>query len=90
MPKVTSSVIKMFPHTSPPVEVKDIENMKKIVEAAFAQRRKMLCVALSSATDKHSKAEISEKIEYIGLSPDIRGERLSLADFARLSDILEM
>ena len=90
VPKVTSSVIKMFPHTSPPVEVKDIENMKKIAEAAFAQRRKMLCVALSSATDKHDKAEITEKISYIGLSPDIRGERLSLMDFARLSDILEM
>ena len=90
VPKVTSSVIKMFPHTSPPVEVKDIENMKKIVEAAFAQRRKMLCVALSSATDKHDKAEITEKISYIGLSPDIRGERLSLMDFARQSDILEM
>lgn len=89
-PKVTSAVIRMTPHKQPPVEVKDPENMEKIIKAAFEQRRKMLAGALSMATPKHSKAEIAEKITEAGLSPDVRGEKLSLADFARLSDILEM
>lgn len=89
-PKVTSAVIRMKPHKTPPVEVKDPENMQRIIKAAFEQRRKMLAGALSAATHKASKAEISEKIAEAGLSPDVRGEKLSLADFARLSDILEI
>lgn len=89
-PKVTSAVIRMTPHKNPPVDVKDPVNMDKIIKAAFEQRRKMLAGALAMATSKHSKAEIVEKITEAGLSPDIRGEKLSLADFARLSDILEM
>jgi 16S rRNA (adenine1518-N6/adenine1519-N6)-dimethyltransferase len=89
-PKVTSAVIRMTPHKNPPVDVKDPVNMEKIIKAAFEQRRKMLAGALAMATSKHSKAEIAEKITEAGLSPDIRGEKLSLADFARLSDILEM
>ncbi len=89
-PKVTSTVIRFTPHKTPPVEVKDFDNMKKIIEASFGQRRKMLPTALSAATGKHSKAEIAEKISYIGLSPEIRGEKLTLSDFAKLSDILEM
>jgi 16S rRNA (adenine1518-N6/adenine1519-N6)-dimethyltransferase len=72
------------------VAVKDPENMQRIIKAAFEQRRKMLAGALSAATHKASKAEISEKIAEAGLSPDVRGEKLSLADFARLSDILEI
>ncbi|MBO5006844.1 MAG: ribosomal RNA small subunit methyltransferase A, partial [Clostridia bacterium] len=89
-PKVTSAVIRMKPHKTPPVDVKDPENMQKIIKAAFEQRRKMLAGALSSATCRVSKAQISEKIEEAGLPSDVRGEKLSLADFARLSDILEI
>ncbi|MGN1095729.1 MAG: 16S rRNA (adenine(1518)-N(6)/adenine(1519)-N(6))-dimethyltransferase RsmA [Eubacteriales bacterium] len=89
-PKVTSAVIRFSPYKTPPVSVKNEENMKKIIRAAFEQRRKVLSGALASATDKYTKKEISEKISYIGLSEDIRGEKLSLADFARLSDILEI
>ncbi len=89
-PKVTSAVIRMKPHKNPPVDVKDPENMQKIIKAAFEQRRKMLAGALSSATCRVSKAEISEKIAQAGLPADVRGEKLSLADFARLSDLLEI
>ena len=89
-PKVTSAVIRMKPHKKPPVYVKDPENMQKIIKAAFEQRRKMLAGALAAATSKVSKAVISEKIAAAGLPADVRGEKLSLADFARLSDLLEI
>jgi 16S rRNA (adenine1518-N6/adenine1519-N6)-dimethyltransferase len=80
----------MKPHKTPPVSVKDPENMQKIIKAAFEQRRKMLAGALAAATGRVSKAQIAEKIAEVGLPTDVRGEKLSLADFARLSDILEM
>ena len=89
-PKVTSAVIRMTPHKTPPVDVKDPENMNKIIKAAFEQRRKMLAGAISAATSRVRKAQISEKISEAGLPADIRGEKLSLSDFARLSDILEI
>jgi 16S rRNA (adenine1518-N6/adenine1519-N6)-dimethyltransferase len=89
-PKVTSAVIRMKPHKTPPVKVRDEENMQKIIKAAFEQRRKMLAGALAAATGKVSKAQITQKIAEAGLSPDVRGEKLSLEDFARLSDILEI
>ena len=50
----------------------------------------MLAGALAAATSKVSKAVISEKIAAAGLPADVRGEKLSLADFARLSDLLEI
>ena len=80
----------MTPHKNPPVDVKNPENMQKIIKAAFEQRRKMLAGALSAATSRVSKTQIAEKITEAGLPADIRGEKLSLADFARLSDILEI
>jgi 16S rRNA (adenine1518-N6/adenine1519-N6)-dimethyltransferase len=80
----------MKPHKTPPVKVRDEENMQKIIKAAFEQRRKMLAGALAAATGKVSKAQITQKIAEAGLSPDVRGEKLSLEDFARLSDILEI
>lgn len=89
-PKVTSAVIRMEPHKNPPVDVKNSENMQKIIKAAFEQRRKMLTGALSAATSRVSKAQIAEKIVEAGLPADVRGEKLSLEDFARLSDILEI
>lgn len=89
-PKVTSAVIRMVPYKEPPVAVKDPENMQKIIKAAFEQRRKMLAGAISAATCRVSKAQIAEKIVEAGLPADIRGEKLSLADFARLSDLLEI
>ncbi len=89
-PKVTSAVIRMETYKNPPVDVKNAENMQKIIKAAFEQRRKMLAGALAAATNRVSKAQIAEKITEAGLSADVRGEKLSLEDFARLSDILEI
>lgn len=89
-PKVTSSVIRMIPYEFPPVSVKNPKNMNRIIDAAFGQRRKTLATALFAATEKYTKSQIAEKITYIGFSPDVRGERLGLSDFARLSDILEI
>jgi 16S rRNA (adenine1518-N6/adenine1519-N6)-dimethyltransferase len=88
-PKVDSAIVSFELKQDLP-SPKLVKHLSKLVKHAFEQRRKMLAGALAMATSKHSKAEIAEKITEAGLSPDIRGEKLSLADFARLSDILEM
>lgn len=88
-PKVTSTVIKMTPHEMPPVSVRDKANMFRMIRAAFDFRRKTLVNALSTCTAK-SKEEIAAAIVSCGLSADVRGERLSLAEFAALSDVLAL
>lgn len=88
-PKVTSTVIKMTPHEKPPVSVRDKDNMFRMIRAAFDFRRKTLVNALSTCTPK-SKEEITSAIVSCGFSADVRGERLSLADFAALSNVFTL
>ena len=83
-PKVTSTVISFSP-IAPPVTPQDTEKMFRIIKAAFAQRRKTLCNTLSNTLGL-PKTEITAVIEACGLEANVRGERLSLADFARISD----
>lgn len=87
-PKVDSSVIKLDILEKPPVEVKNEKLMFKLIRAAFQQRRKTLANALSSATT-FDKVTIYKAIEACELQKTIRGERLTLENFARLSDYLE-
>jgi 16S rRNA (adenine1518-N6/adenine1519-N6)-dimethyltransferase len=89
-PKVTSSVIKLEMLEAPAVKVTDEKLFFEIIKAAFAQRRKQLSNSLANAFPRFSKETVQRAIEQAGLSPDVRGEKLSLADFARLSDILEI
>lgn len=84
-PKVTSSVLRMVPCPLPP-EVDDEAHFFRVVRAAFAQRRKTLVNSLSSALGASlSKEALAKAVTDCGLPADIRGERLSIGDFAALS-----
>lgn len=90
-PKVGSAVIRLTRHEKPPVEVKDEKLMFDIIRASFNQRRKTLANGLNNS-DKItcSKEIITEAIEKLGKGPSVRGEALSLQEFACLSnDIFE-
>ena len=88
-PKVDSTVIRLVPHSVPPVEVKDKSLLFGVISAAFGQRRKTLVNALSAVYGSSiSKEMLADIITDMGLSTDIRGERLGLAQFAALSDRL--
>jgi len=88
-PKVTSSVVTMPRRTDPPVPVRSPERMFAVVRAAFNQRRKTLCNALSAGLGL-PKETAAAAIAAAGLPERIRGEALSLAQFARLSDALSV
>ena len=88
-PNVGSAVIRLTRHKEMPVEVKDPALMFKIIRASFNQRRKTLQNGLGNAPElPYTKEQIAAAIDEMGLTPTIRGEALSLAQFAQLSDIL--
>ena len=88
-PNVGSAVIRLTRHKEMPVEVKDPALMFKIIRASFNQRRKTLQNGLGNAPElPYTKEQIAAAIAEMGLTPMIRGEALSLAQFAQLSDIL--
>ena len=88
-PNVGSAVIRLTRHKEMPVEVKDPALMFKIIRASFNQRRKTLQNGLGNAPElPYTKEQIAAAIAEMGLTPTIRGEVLSLAQFAQLSDIL--
>ena len=88
-PNVGSAVIRLTRHKEMPVEVKDPALMFKISRASFNQRRKTLQNGLGNASElPYTKEQIAAAIAEMGLTPTIRGEALSLAQFAQLSDIL--
>lgn len=84
-PKVTSAVVRLVPR-SRPEEVDDPAHFFKVVRAAFGQRRKTLANALSAVFG--DKTAIAAALEACGLPPNIRGERLSIPEFAALSKAL--
>ena len=86
-PKVTSSVVRMPRRAAPPVPVRDPERLFAVVRAAFNQRRKTLCNALSAGLGLR-KEDVAAAIAAAGLPEHIRGEALSPAQFAALSDAL--
>ncbi len=90
-PKVTSSVIRLTRRKSPPVEVRDPEDvdmMFKLVRAAFNQRRKTLVNAVSSQVAGVSKEQIEGALTALGFDTRIRGEVLSTADFLHIAESL--
>ncbi len=87
-PKVTSAVIHCPRRATPPVSVRSEAALWRCVRAGFAQRRKTLVNSLQSGYPLPKEA-LARAIEACGLSADIRGERLSLQDYARLADLLE-
>ena len=87
MPKVTSAVIRCITREKPPVAVQSEAMLWRAVKAGFALRRKTLVNSLQTGFPL-SKQELTQIIASCGLPGDIRGERLCLADYARLADAL--
>ena len=87
-PKVTSSVLRLTPRPAP-TEVDDPEHFFRVVRAAFAQRRKTLVNSLSAALGSPlSKEALGRAVAACGLPENVRGERLSIPQFAALSKAL--
>ena len=86
-PKVTSAVVRMLPRPAPGWSADDPAHFFRVVKAAFALRRKTLLNSLSANLGQ-PKGEIAQAIQRCGFPPDIRGERLSIPQFAQLSRAL--
>lgn len=87
-PCVGSSVIRLTRYPKPPVEVDDEKYMFKLIRAAFNMRRKTMVNSLMSGNLGLTKEEILSAIDKLNLSPQVRGEALTLNEFAALSNIL--
>ena len=88
-PKVGSAVIRLTRHEKPPVEAADEKLMFRLIRASFNQRRKTLANGLSNAGELGiSKEMIAGAIEALGLPSSVRGEALTLEQFAGLSNII--
>ena len=87
-PGVGSSVIRLTRYPKPPVEVDDEKYMFKLIRAAFNMRRKTMVNSLMSGNLGLTKEEILSAIDKLNLSPQVRGEALTLNEFAALSNIL--
>ena len=88
-PNVGSAVIRLTRYDAPPVEVKDEKYMFALVRASFNQRRKTLVNGLSNSSELHlSKEKIVQALEKMNLPATVRGEALTLEQFAQLSNIL--
>ena len=87
-PNVGSAVIRLTRHAVPPVEVNDEKLMFEIIRASFNQRRKTLANGLNNAANLHfSKEKITEAIEKLGKGASVRGEALTLEEFAKLTNL---
>ena len=88
-PNVGSAVIRLTRHAEPPVQVEDEKMMFRLIRASFNQRRKTLANGLGNAPDiPLSKEQIQESIIELGVPVTIRGEALTLEQFAALSNIV--
>jgi len=81
-PKVESAVVRLVPHAVPPVVVRDTEVFERVVKQAFAQRRKTLHNNLKGLLD-------DVQLHSVGIDPGLRAERLTLAQFAALSNMVD-
>ncbi len=88
-PKVGSAVIRLERHEKPPVQVEDEKLMFRIIRASFNQRRKTLANGLKNSPElDFSREEIEAAIESLGKGASVRGEALTLEEFAALSNLL--
>lgn len=88
-PNVSSSVIQLTKHVTPPVQVKNEEFMFEIIRASFNQRRKTLVNGLTNANILNvTKEKVLSALEQMNQKEAIRGETLSLEEFATLSNLL--
>lgn len=88
-PNVDSAVIRLTRYEEPPVQVKDEKMLFKIIRASFNQRRKTLQNGLNNSSELNfTKDQIAAAIAEAGFSPSVRGEALTLEQFAKLTDVL--
>ena len=87
-PSVGSAVIRLTKWEKPPVQVKDEALLFALIRASFNQRRKTLQNSVVNGGIGVTKEQVVSALEQMELSPTIRGEALTLAQFAQLSDIL--
>ncbi|WP_353891647.1 16S rRNA (adenine(1518)-N(6)/adenine(1519)-N(6))-dimethyltransferase RsmA [Lactococcus lactis subsp. lactis] len=87
-PNVDSAILKMVRREAPLVEVEDEEWFFKTMHSSFVHRRKTLMNNLQAAFGKESKPEIEKLLVQAEISPTIRGEALSIEEFAKLADAL--
>ena len=88
-PAVGSAVIRLTRYEKKPVEVKDPAFMFKLIRASFNQRRKTLQNGLHNSSELQlPKEKVVQALEEMGLPAAVRGEKLDLAQFARLADLL--
>lgn len=89
VPKVDSAVVQLEMRSKSPVVVEDEQFLFRVIRAAFNQRRKTLLNSLSSAfACECAKEDIRNAIFGTGIDANVRGEQLSLSDFAKISDAL--
>ena len=89
-PKVGSAVICLTRHEAPPVQVEQEEMMFKIIRASFNQRRKTLVNGLKNSPEiPYSREEVLKALQNMGLKESIRGEALTLEEFAELTNRLQ-
>ena len=88
-PKVGSAVIRLERYENPPVTVEDEKLMFRIIRASFNQRRKTMTNSVCGCAELGiTKEKLIEALEECNLSPTVRGEALTLEQFAKLSNIL--
>ena len=88
-PKVGSAVIRLERYKQPPVKAENEKLMFRIIRASFNQRRKTLANGLKNSAElDFTKEEVEEAIAQLGKGASVRGEALTLEDFANLSNIL--
>ena len=87
-PKVTSTVLRCVRRKEPPVAVRDEAFFFRVIKGAFLLRRKTLSNSLSAALPGWDKAAIADAIAACGLPASVRGEALTLTEFAALTDAL--
>ena len=87
-PKVTSAILHLTVRTEPVCPVKDEKIFFKVVRGSFAQRRKTLVNGLSSVFGNLGKDRLTEILESCGFPANVRGETLSIPEFARIADAI--
>lgn len=87
-PKVDSAVVRIDLYRDKPIKPQCPDLFFKVIRAAFGQRRKTLANALGTVFPTLTKEQLTETLTSLGFDPRIRGERLSTAEFAALSDAL--
>ena len=86
-PKVNSALVKLVVREKPLLDLSDYTHFRKVIKGAFAQRRKNIKNCLTSAG--FEKEKIQKALQQLGLDENIRGEKLSVEMFGKLSEMLK-